>query len=687
MPKTTLPLGMGLDRETGVMQVQPSSMADMRNLRPLRGKLQARRGTIVQASLPGQGDSACTAVTLLHPVRSQSEGVAIGYYGGNREVHIYRIGDDGTSPTHIGKWFDLHQAAAEPPYFTAAESFGRAFIAHDEARQVQRAPTQVYDAVEGTLRDLTADFSGNGVMPVKYRGVQEWGDYLLGWGYGNESEIRPELVRVSIPGEPDRFNPEHYFIVGDRGTPVMTVKQAGPALVALKPADSYRIIGSSRLDFGIMPFYSLYGCISTRLAISIQGTVFSWGFEGPFSFTGQQAVDLEEPLSLETDFPPDLAPESSPRDAFAVYVPGERIVEFHFGDRIYALSLADGGHRWSFRNRENIRAACGTLLYSAVFGQSLTDGAAVAPAAGPGIVSAEGSGGTAEVTWRNFDQSGNEIVELWLAQTSNLVGGEKYEISARNQRPSYELQLPNRRVDASSEQTTEIPNLSIGQEYSVAIRYRRGIHASPGYESPDPLQWPSGARAHFLMKPAAPVINSVTWLRVSATTHVMRVSFSPAEGHENFTHFIYRDGVKIGETTSKTTRTFDDPGASLGERHIYTVRAVLHGIESPDSNSVNVFAGPLPPEDPRYLAVPQFSSGCPEGEITYRVEWVNPNNLPFFRVQIRTNSTPPVQGQADEGRDFVLTCSPIADFSVRLWAVQFGATDFSEWVDATRRDP
>ena len=681
MPKTTLPLGMGLDRYTGVMQVDAAAMIDMRNLRPLRGKLQARKGTIVQSELPDQNGSACTSVTLLHPVRSQSEGIAVGYYAGNREVHVYRVGNDGSAPAHIGKWFDLADSAASPPYFTAAESYGRAFIAHDEARQVQRAPTQLYDAVEGTFTDLTADFDGGGKQAVRFRGVESWSDYLIGWGYGNESEIRPELVRVSKPGEPDQFNPEHYFIVGDRGSPVTTVKQAGPALVSLKPTESYRIVGTSRLDFGIMPFYSLYGCLSTRLAVSVENTLFLWGFEGPWSVTGQQAANLEDPLSLETPFPVDLPPESTSRDAFAVYVPLEQVVEFHFGERIYALSLTDGALRWSFRIREGLRASCGALMYS----ENLADGSGVPPASGPSIVSVVGVGGTATLTWQNFEQSGSEIVEVWLARTSTLVGGQKYEVVARNLRPTYQIQLPNRRTDASDQQTTKIEGLAIGQEYSVAVRYRRGNFFSPGYESADPSDWPRFSRRYFTMAPAPSVINSARWIRASADTHVVRVQFGPAEGHENLPHFIYRDGVKVGVTMTGAARVFDDPGATLAQRHTYTVRAVLHGIESPDSNEVEIFAGPAPPSNPRYAVVPQGTS-CPDGEHLYSVLWDEPGDLPFYRIQIRINSTPPVQHQAIEGRVNVLVCSPIGSFSVRLWAVQFGVTDFSEWVSAVQWD-
>ena len=687
--RTVLPLGMGLDRYTGVMQVDASSMQDMRNLRPLMGKLQARRGTIVQDMLPDQGGNPCTQVTLLQPVRSQSEGIAVGYYRASREVHVFRIGGDGTNPQHIGKWFDLPASAASPPYFTGAESYGRAFIAHDEARQTRRAVTQVYDAVAGTLADLTADLRGMGDEPVLFRGVSAWSNYLVGWGFGHAGEIRPEIVRISKPGQPELFDRGHYFIAGDRASPVTTVKQSGSHLIVLKPTESYRILGTSRLDFGIAPFYSLFGCLGTRLAVSVEGIMYAWSFEGPWS-AAPQAQDLEDPISLETPFPVDLPAASSSRDAFAVYIPGERVIEWHFGDRIYALSLSDGGLRWSFRNRVMGRAACGALMYSIAFGETLADGTGTVPAAGPAITNVAAEGGTATVTWENDQQDGTELLEVWLAQTSSVTGTGKLTTGVAFLNPTYERRLPDRRVTADTQQTTDVAVPNLGQSYSVAVRYRRGNMYSPGYESDDPGDWPVGSRQAFDSRPSAPTIDNAQFIRTSVSQVVMRVSLTPAVNHEAYEHNVYRDGVKIGSSLAGAEQTFEDTGPTVGMEHSYTARAVVHGVESPDSVAFVAFAGPPPPENPRYLSL--LMQQCGPGELLYNLFWSYPtvvfSGFLTARIQYRRGPTGTPR-LVDAGRVNVIPCADATDpmFAVRLYTTNHGVNDYSPWVDAVAATP
>jgi hypothetical protein len=44
MPRIPISFGGGLDRETGVLEMQPGGMEDLRNVHLLTGKLQVRRG-------------------------------------------------------------------------------------------------------------------------------------------------------------------------------------------------------------------------------------------------------------------------------------------------------------------------------------------------------------------------------------------------------------------------------------------------------------------------------------------------------------------------------------------------------------------------------------------------------------------------------------------------------------------
>ncbi|MCY3623041.1 MAG: hypothetical protein OXH68_15200 [Gammaproteobacteria bacterium] len=706
MPTTALPLGMGLDRYTGVMQVEPNSMSDMRNLRTLMGKLQARRGTLEVATLPkmdtasdtpaSDGGVKCETVCLLQSLRSSSEGLAVGWYphmsteGHVGTVYVFRVGGDGTNPAYPAKWGDLQRGAATPPYFTAAETFGKAFLAHDEAIRENRLPTKIYDAESHTLSDLVEDMYADTPVPIRFRGVERWSNYLFGWGYGWTGDLdRPEYVRASLPGEPERFEREHYFIAGDQGSPVMAVRQAGTSLVVLKPTESFRITGTSRLNFGIMPFYSLFGCLGTRLAVSVEGDLYAWGFEGPYRIAGSgEGQDLEQPLALrdDTPFPVDLPAESPTRDGFAVYIPGERVVEFHFGERIYALSLSDGGLRWSFRTRNGVKAAAGALMYSVAFGDRLGAGeAADAPPVGPMVDAVSAEGGSGTVSWSGSPPA-NTFVEVWLAQATDVAGADEsvkegtqlIRGSARIAMPRYERQRPDVRANAGS---AAIGVPEIGQWHSVALRYRLNNRYADGYESDDPNEWPATSRSEpFASKPGMPTDLSARFVRLSATRVAMRVMFTPAMGHEEFEHRLYRDGARIA-TVPGGTHVFEDATAPLGESVSYTARAVVHGIESADSTPFKV---PVALPDPAKVQYAKYSGPhrCEAGQQSYFVDW---DSAGFgFRYEFREGGA---SGRISDLFSFsnVIACSTPANplLEVRQYREQFGVRDYSGWITAT----
>lgn len=647
MAKVTIPFGSGIDRYTGIAAVGVGSMADMRNVRPLRGKLQVRRGSLLQSTLPDQGGNPCTSVTLIHSVQSQQEGVAVGYYGASRQVHVYRIGATGVDPIHMGLWFTLDAAAATPPVFTAAESYGKAFIAHDEVRQGRRATTQVYDAIAGTLTNLTADLEGTGAAAVKFRGVTTWRNYLVGWGFGNASDTRPEIVRISKPGEPAVFLPEHYFIAGDQGSAVTAVRPAASGLIACKPSGSFEIVGTSELNFGILPLYTLLGALAANLAITVEGTCYVWGIRGPWATTIGDKGDLAPPLDLEGPPPSDLPSMSEARRGFAVYVPTERTIEWHFGSRIFALTLDDQeGGKWSYRERA-FAAASGGLLYSG--GETLADSPDVAPTGHPEIASITATGTTATVEWDNVLQDGDETLELWLKPD----GGAWAQVP------------PDSNVTLAASQTRDA-TVAIGLDHTAAVRYRRGGQYGAGYESENPDDWPASARATFHSTPVAPTLDTVVWARASASVERARVSFTPAAGHEGLQHIVRRDGAAI-ETLAAGVTQFDDTGLTGETTESYTVRAVAYGHESVDSNQISVWAGPIPaPSNVEY-------SGPPGGE--YTISW-DSGRLDLATQVLIDGVVQVTAAVGAESAGFFAT--PPFVVSVRHMETKFGVTDYGE---------
>ena len=617
--RVTLPFGQGLDRYTGIMQVGQGSMTDIRNLRPRKGKLQVRRGTVVQSTLPDQGDETCEAVCLIMPVRSYDESLAVGYYS-DRKVHIFRLDADGTNPVHLGEWFTLNDDAASPPYFTGVETYNQAFIAHDEARESFRGVTQVYDATGDTsLANLQGDLDGTGDADIKFRGVDKWSSYLVGWGFGSASEVRPELVRVSLPAQPSVFQAEHYFIAGDRGSPVTTCKQAGEDLLALKPTSTFRIVGESSLNFGILSQYELFGALSPRLAITVEKTCYAWSFEGPWSVGPEGARDLEIDLDLEGPSPPDLAQASTARNAFAVYIPGERVIEWHFGPRIYVLSL-EGAPRWSYRTRDDCQAASGNLLYSLAIGDGITGGPGTAPTGYPEMVSVVATGTTGTMTWRNVSHAGTEIVEIWIAESSR-PGGEKGDPDILFHPDSYQWEpvLPYVTTTAGAQQTRELSDLVQGRGYVIAVRYRQGNKYTAGYEADNPNDWPASSRLGFVVRPEAPTLLTTAWRRNSASAHGILLVWSVPSA--NARGEIYRDGELVGRS-NVGEKLFTDTLPTGNREYSYRVAAVVAGRASIESNELTEWAGPPDPAaygDVHYQAGQATQRACGDGQRSFLV--------------------------------------------------------------------
>jgi len=118
--------------------------------------------------------------------------------------------------------------------------------------------------------------------------------------------------------------------------------------MVFKETETHQIFGYSPDTFGIRPADTLFGCVSSRLAVSVAGTVFFWSVQGPRVTVGGESIDLAVPLDLDGSDPATLVVESDVENAFAEYDPATRTVQFVWGRRVYALSIRDPSKpRWS----------------------------------------------------------------------------------------------------------------------------------------------------------------------------------------------------------------------------------------------------------------------------------------------------------------------------------------------------
>lgn len=575
-PRLPLVFGSGLDRATGVLGTDPRSMRDLRNVYLYREKAQARKGHSVVNSFLDDGDLAVNDVVLIHPMQAEQIGVIVGYQDTDRELHVYRVSGDGIGTNRIGSWFTLAASAHEPPRAFAAESYRKMFLAHDETRFAVRGPTFYYDPFDvPQLRALTADLDRDSTPEtLKFRGVTRYLNYVVGWGYGTGAdEDRPEIVRVSLPGNPLGWEPEHYFIAGLGDDPVLNCLPTSDRLIVFKGSEQYEIHGYSRQTFGIRPGDQLYGLAGSRLGIAINGVVYFWSLEGPRVTQGGQSTDLAWPLDIDAPAPSDLAAEGVLADGFAVYLPGRRVIKFIFGAREYNLSIWNPQEpKWSY-GELGVPAFAGGLLYSGGEAQSSAPTGFASAVSGTGKV---GTTDTLTVDWTNNDQEGDEIVEIWLRPT----GGD------------FELEASVAVGGATQQQ--DIIGLSAGTAHEIAIRYRRGPFYTAGYESDDPDNWPAVSKGTGTTLLNAPTLDATDWERTSSTVERGNITFTPA--HANVDVIVRRDAIEIATVTAAqhggAQFTYNDEAISPEANNAYDCLHRTPDADSPLSATITQWGGP-----------------------------------------------------------------------------------------------
>ncbi|MCK5652242.1 MAG: hypothetical protein KAJ42_12735, partial [Gemmatimonadetes bacterium] len=451
-------------------------------------------------------------------------GVVVCYQETTEKVWVHRIDSLGLTAELIGEWENDNGWGEEPPKVSMAESYGRVFMAHNLRSVTNRAATIYYDPIFGSapLDTLEADFKGTGAHDVHFRGVVRHLKYLFGWGYGDETEDRPELVRSSRAGDPTSFSPEHYFIAGDRRDPVISCRPASNRLLVFKEVESHVIFGSGRDDFGIDIQDPLYGILGSELATNLGGTVLGWSAEGPRVWDGRgPSQEIAIPLELEGAEPADLVAEGLAVDAFAAYIPGIRVVGFFFGKRVYALTTRiEGDWKWSYWELD-FEPLCGFTLYPGVQDT-------VAPTGFPEWDDVDAGGIYADINLVNQNQDGDETLELWLSEDGGAWYLAKSEI-----------------VSTASTQTIRATSLTTGEDYEGALRYRRGTLYTSGYEGSDPSLWPAISQGSFNTDIAPPTWVSGVWSRTAVATEQILVTVTPAVGEEAQDIKVYREDVLV----------------------------------------------------------------------------------------------------------------------------------------------
>ncbi len=515
MQRTPIPLGgTGLVVGTGVFTTQPSTPEDLRDV-SLRPGRTARRPGLFEATTLSSGNH----IIGIHPLRAYGVTAVVSYDDATRVVALHLVAPDFT-PRLVGTIWTLPAGLAFPRV-SLTDVWNVLVIAHDEpsigARQVTRvftvSPVEAFADLEAQL-----DVTSPGPEPVKFRGVTRHLTYLVGWGYGTETDTnRPEIVRVSAPDDPTSFVPEHYFICGQGRDPVLRCDAVGEVLLGLKGTETYTIFGSDRPSFGIVKADTLFGVASSRLAVVVGGTHYRWSFEGPRTSTGGVSTDQSLPLDLD-DYG-----LSEPRDlifdyAFACYDPRENAVLF-----VFDLDTGPGfayvyhveADQWSVRQYD-AQLFCGGIFVRDLSGSSLgpegvtefdSFSALAAPA---GDLTATGDVDVI-VSGTLF---GGEVCEVW-GKVRGIPGAVWAKVG---EQPTVTLG------------TITVPCVftRFGLTYDLAARLTLSGVAGAAYRSADPTLWPMDTQGDGQVP--LPLLTARAWSGAYTTYFETRPTTEPSSG-------------------------------------------------------------------------------------------------------------------------------------------------------------
>lgn len=364
-PKLLLPFGGGVDRQTGSAVVDPDAFADLRNVHVSRGRMELRMGNLRRALIDWGDD-----VLGIFSVRAEGISAVVVFDATSRDVRLYFVDSD-FNQQFLGTLWTLPEGAAS--IVVAAEAYNKIIFAHDEEDYDLRQATKVVDCLTGSISDLTSDLDrDDAAETIKFRGVARHLNFLFGWGYGKGSDPdRAEILRYSLPGVPTTFVPEHHFIVGMPGDPIVGGGPVNGFFEIAKGAKTYYLHGSSSLDFGLSKVVDEhFGLLRSRLSITVGTERFRWSTDGPRVSNGGPSTDLEFPLDVDSEAAADDAapyPEfqypDDANDAFAYYDSKKGEVVFVFGFWGYVLHIKEPQRRWSYRTYEN-NLVCAGVVYS-----------------------------------------------------------------------------------------------------------------------------------------------------------------------------------------------------------------------------------------------------------------------------------------------------------------------------------
>lgn len=368
MAPIRLPLvfGAGIDRGSGLLSVASERPRDARNVHLSPGRSEMRRGLARTLSL-----SSADAILAMQPIESTGQVACVVLNGQTADLLLCNVLANGALEV-INQWqtiMTFDQAVGRAPIIVTESGYDRVLIAHAEPIRSKRNDTLIFDAttLAAPIPVLALPEGDDPLAPangfaVPFRGVRSHMEFMLAWGYGvpDIDEASGEILRISLPGLPDRFRELHYITIGRRGTPIIDVQSLDSGAVVFKTSETYWLSGSGRASWGHRRIDPKFGLLADRLAITVGGVCYFWSLEGPRRITGPApSQDLAFPLNLRQRFRD--APEfEDRRQGFALYTPFRNEVEWIFGRFGYVLNL--NSEEWTTNEYASEPLGCGAVV-------------------------------------------------------------------------------------------------------------------------------------------------------------------------------------------------------------------------------------------------------------------------------------------------------------------------------------
>lgn len=202
--------------------------------------------------------------------------------------------------------------------------------------------------------DTDLDDDGDSTDPIKFAGISTFGPHLIGFGYGDQTGSgteqtgdlgadRPEIVRWSHLGNPSKWRPENWIMVGTRGLPVLAVIEAFGRALVLKPEGAYLLFGDLEQNLPqLEPLQKdsgrLNGIVGPHAWCVHDGVPYWMSPSGPMRWTGGPAAEYLG-YAVENSLTADYRTETH----FVVPVPSWDAVLFCQPESTYGPSFAGVG--------------------------------------------------------------------------------------------------------------------------------------------------------------------------------------------------------------------------------------------------------------------------------------------------------------------------------------------------------